>query len=182
MNILFKLRNLYKTGHNRVLPVHEIFTRGDDFFEQNGVVVPENVLRKLKDAVRRRDHNEIYVSRCVKNAMPEGFESTEEHQKMLSIAKSFYSDIDEIETPFRLDCGIFLTWAGGAMIVLSDGVLAPAGKWVAGLGIAMTLEGLIEYKERYDQFVQERDQREKLKIQEEARKAEKDARKKAEKA
>lgn len=127
MDILFRLKDKYKDLTGRHLPSHRIFTKANEIFAEHGIELPKNAIRKMREAVEKRENNEIYLARCLK-AMPNGFEKSEEYQQMFLVAKTVViDDSDEVPYLLKLKCGIFLTWCGCAMTILSDGILAPAG-------------------------------------------------------
>lgn len=182
MDILFKLKDKYKALTGRNLPSHEIFKKGNEIFAEYGIVLPKVGFKKMKDAVKKRENNELYLSRCLA-VMPKSFEKSEEFQQMLLLAKTTVTDdSDEVPYPLKLKCGVFLTWCGCAMTILSDGVLAPAGYWVTSTGAVMSADGMIEYKERLNEHARQRVEQARIRAEKEARDAEKQARKDAEKA
>ncbi|MBA3815076.1 MAG: hypothetical protein H0X29_00855 [Parachlamydiaceae bacterium] len=174
MDILFKLKEKYKTLTGKNLDSHEIFKKGNEIFVEYRIFLPKDELKNLKDLVKKRENHEFYLSRCraarENNGVSEYFQTKDQI--------TLPNDLDEVSFPLKLKCGVFLTWCGCAMTILSDGILAPAGKWVASTGAVMCIDGMIEYNDRLNEQTRHCEEKAKIKAEQELKDTEKAEKKK----
>lgn len=177
IDVLFTIRDMYRSKNGSELSLDDIFQKANFEFEQKGIQLPKKGLKSLKDILKRREFNENYIHYYRQYNEPLSFSQTNEWIKFQEFAR----DITFSKTqkyPDKLRYGVLLVWCGSAVTLLSDGLLTPFGGMIIGIGLEWSMSGALDYEQEQEECQREQEEKAELK---EKKKAEKKAKKEAKK-